>query len=189
MNPKAWGASMSEKENGHVHGGHRGTGRAGVMCLLVAVHTACAAVPPTAKMDRARLIQREDGYRQDGVALDPEDMTEKLSAEPDAAPHVSRSKTLSVISLVLATAGGVFVGWPIGGAIAGEPNPQWELAYVGGGAILVAIPFMLWAQSSMDSAVDAHNATIAPLAPERRGPAPDSSATMSPAWLTGTELE
>lgn len=104
-----------------------------MVTLLVAMHMACAGAPPTAKMDRARLIHREDGYQQDGVALDPEDMAEKLSDEPEAAPHVTRAKTLSVIALVLASAGGALVGWPVGGKIGGDDDPAWELAYVGGG--------------------------------------------------------
>ena len=73
---------------------------------------------------------------------------------------MSRARTLNLIGLILATAGGALVGWPIGGKIGGDPDPTWELAYAGGGAILVSIPLVLWGASSLGSAVDAHNAQL-----------------------------
>jgi hypothetical protein len=134
---------------------------------LLLAQIACGSAPNLVKMDPRRPIQRDDGYQQDGQTLDPEDMSEKLSEEPDAAPHVSRAQTLTLVATILGAAGGALVGWPLGGAIAGESDPQWELAYAGGGAILVSIPLMLWGVSSFDTAVDAHNARVGPPLPNR----------------------
>jgi hypothetical protein len=134
---------------------------------LLLAQVACGAAPKLVKMDPSRPIQRDDGYQQDGQTLDPEDMSEKLSEEPEAAPHVSRAKTLALIATILGAAGGALVGWPLGGAIGGESDPPWELAYVGGGVILVSIPLALWGASSFDTAVDAHNARVEPPLPNR----------------------
>jgi hypothetical protein len=127
---------------------------------LLSVQVACGVAPTLVKMDPSRPISRDDGYQQEGQTLDPEDMTAKLSEEPEAAPHVSRAKTLNLIAVVLGAAGGALVGWPVGGAIAGDSNPKWGLAYAGGGAILVSIPLILWGVSSFNSAVDAHNSRV-----------------------------
>lgn len=133
---------------------------------LLSVQVACGAAPTLVKMDPSRPIERDDGYQQQGQTLDPEDMTAKLAEEPEAAPHVSRAKTLGVITMILGAAGGALVGWPVGSAIAGDSNPKWGLAVAGGGAILVSIPFVFWGVSSFNSAVDAHNTRVgAPPAP------------------------
>jgi hypothetical protein len=133
--------------------------RTAIAVICLSSQLACAA-PQLVKMDPSRSIETDDGYQQSGKTLDPEDMTEKLSQEPAAAEHVSRARTLSTISLILAAAGGALVGWPVGAKIGGQANPPWALAYAGGGAILVSIPFALWGASSMSSAVDAHNGQV-----------------------------
>ena len=71
---------------------------------LVFTQVACGAAPTLVKMDPNRPIQRDNGYRQEGQPLDPEDMTQRLSEEPQAAPHVSRAKTLTTISMILGAA-------------------------------------------------------------------------------------
>lgn len=141
--------------------------RALLVGSVLSLQVGCGAAPTLVKMDPSRPIERDDGYQQGGQSLDPDDMSAKLSEEPEAAPHVSRAKTLGVVAVVLATAGGALLGWPAGSAIAGEKDPMWELAYAGGGAVLVSIPFMLWGVSSFNSAVDAHNARIGMPPPPR----------------------
>lgn len=129
-------------------------------CALVSAQLACGA-PTLAKMDPNRTIEREHGYQQDGKDLDPNDMSERLAAEPEAAPHVSRSKTLVLIASIVAGAGGALVGWNVAGQLGDGRNSSWGLAAVGGGVILVSVPLALWGASSFGSAVDAHNARVA----------------------------
>jgi hypothetical protein len=129
-------------------------------CALFATQLACGA-PTLAKMDPYRAIEREHGYQQDGKDLDPEDMSERLAAEPEAAPHLSRSKTLALIATIVAGAGGALVGWNVAGELGDGRNSSWGLAAVGGGVILVSVPLMLWGASSFESAVDAHNTKVA----------------------------
>jgi hypothetical protein len=127
---------------------------------LVSVQLACGA-PSLAKMDPNRAIEREHGYQQDGKDLDPDDMSAQLAAEPEAAPHLSRSKTLALIASIVGAAGGALVGWNVAGQLGDGRNSSWGLAAVGGGVILVSVPLALWGASSFDSAVDAHNARVA----------------------------
>ncbi len=96
-------------------------------------------------------------YTQNGKAIDPGDMADKLEKEPKAAPHVGRARALRVVSTILAAAGGALVGWPLGGYIGGDRRPNWKLAAVGGGAIAIGIPLAIWSDFSMDTGVEVHN--------------------------------
>lgn len=161
--------------------------------VLVFTQVACAALPrPVVKLDPSRLIERGNGYQQGGRDLDAEDMVEKLSQEPAAAPHVRRSQTLSTIALILAAAGGGLVGWPVGSKLGGDDDPPWELAYTGAGAVLLAVPLMLWGVSSFDRAVDAHNSALGTPPSEKASKPRDTEGRPShgaarPSW-TSTSL-
>ena len=113
-------------------------------------------------------IEIRDGYRQDGERIEPKSMVEALEREPDAAPAVQRSRAFGTVATVLGALGGALVGWPLGEMAAGSSKPLWALAAVGGGAIVVAIPLAIGADSSMDSAVRSHNDRVAANRPESR---------------------
>lgn len=68
--------------------------------------------------------------------------------------------TRSVPALILAGAGGALVGWPLGEAAGGNPDPHWVLAGVGGGVAAVGIALGYWADAVFDDAVKAHNERI-----------------------------
>jgi hypothetical protein len=130
-------------------------------CALVltisVVASGCVSLQQPVKMDPHRPIETEHGYQQDGFDLDRGDMVNQLSRERASASAVSRARTLATVSVILASAGGALIGWPIGEAAGGSDHPHWPLAYAGGAALGLAIPMALFASSSIGSAVDAHN--------------------------------
>lgn len=132
--------------------------------LLAAASIGCAGAKPV-PMDPSRPIETKDGYKQDGKALDEGNMLDRLSEEPASQGAVTRARVLATTAVILAGVGGALVGWPLGTAAAGE-DPMWELAAVGGGVIVVAIPLAIWSSASVSSAVDSHN--------QRFGNAPQS---------------
>jgi hypothetical protein len=130
------------------------------MAILTVVHTVgCAATQKHVRMDADRPIETDRGYRQDGQLLESSDMLDKLAKEPDSAPHVQRARALVTVAAVLAGVGGALVGYSLGQKITGQ-SPTWELAYVGAGAIVVALPLEIWGVSSVNSAVQAHNSVL-----------------------------
>ncbi len=99
-------------------------------------------------------------YAQGGEVLDHRDMLDKLGEEPQTASQISGAKTLGTIAMVGATVGGALVGWPLGQAAAGRTDPEWALAAVGGGVILVSLPLAFWGDSKVSDAVMTHNASF-----------------------------
>ncbi len=144
------------------------------------------------KVDASRSIDKSEAffgprYTQDGVGVNPGDMADKLELEPNAAPHVGRARALRVVSTLLAAAGGALVGWPVGTWAGGQllsndSKPNWKLAAVGAGAIVVAIPLAIWSDSSMDKGVEAHNERVFA---ERVSRASNSRAASNRVWKPG----
>lgn len=127
--------------------------------LVLAVGVGCGA-PQTRPFDPSRPIETEKGYRQSGELLDARDLWKKLKENPETGSHVRRAEVLDVVSLVFAASGGALIGWPVGEAIAGKPDPMWELAAVGGGLFVVSIPFAIWSVNSRGKAIAVHNAGL-----------------------------
>ena len=130
-----------------------------VMAVMALGGTGCASLP---KMDASRPIEIDDSpfgarYKQDGKAIDPRDMADRLKKEPAAEGDASRAQALGVLSSLLSVAGGALIGWPLGQALGDEQEPLWPLAGAGAGALGLAIPLAIWADNSMDDAVEAHN--------------------------------
>jgi len=57
---------------------------------------------------------------------------------------------------IFGAAGGFLVGWPLGAAIAGG-DPDWSLAAIGGGLIIVSIPFSISYSTHTKKAVALYN--------------------------------
>ncbi len=145
--------------------------------LLGCGHFGCASRPTPRAMDPSLPIDTEHGYRQRGEPLDQEDMMDKLSEDPAASSHVTRSRVLAVVSRVLAGAGGFMIGWPLGEDLRGD-DPNWSLAYAGAGVVVVSIPVVFWSVDSMNRAVDAHNRAL--VVPARSPSAPSAPAEPPP---------
>lgn len=132
------------------------------MTILVAMSalSSCGPKQEPRLFDPTRPIEKEKGYRQDGQPLDSRDLWKKLKEEPEAAPHIRRAEVLDVVSIALGATGGALMGWPVGEALGGDPAPHWELMAIGGGAIVVAIPFAIWSASSRSQGITVHNAGV-----------------------------
>jgi hypothetical protein len=131
--------------------------RLGILPLLLV--TACGA---GGKFDASSPITvRSAGlgssYEQRGVSLDQGDMLDKLSERPATRDDVQKARTLQTVAVILGATGGALIGWPIGSAIGGDPDPAWILAGIGAGVVVVSIPFSISSSSSVAKAVKAHN--------------------------------
>jgi hypothetical protein len=134
----------------------RATSRSAPIVIAI-TQMACATVP----MARDRPIEVDSGflstrYTQQGQTLDRGDMLQKLEREADSASDASRARVLQIIATGLAAVGGALIGWPLGQKITGQ-DPTWPLAYVGAGVVAVSLPLGIWADTSVASAVQAHN--------------------------------
>jgi hypothetical protein len=99
-------------------------------------------------------------FSQHGASIDRGDMVTRLEDNPEAADLVGASQTKQTIAVIIGAIGGGLVGWPIGAALAGNDDPPWVLAAIGGGLIVVSIPIDVWGDADLVEAVEVHNRQV-----------------------------
>ena len=162
--------------------------------LLAAMNQAACANPSAPLMHPKRPIEIQRGalgarYQQDGHPIDRADLLWHLNDDAAAAPDAGRYQTLTTLATGLAVVGGGLIGYPLGQKLGGREEPAWPLAYVGAGAVLLTIPLAVWANASLDSAVEAFNQHLprpADSAPSARPSVPTSSVNAETRAGTGT---
>ena len=79
-------------------------------------------------------------FIQNGKKLTPKQLLEITKVNQEAYKEMKVAKSNHDIGSVFGFAGGFLVGWPLGTAIAGG-EPNWALAGIGAGLIVMSIPF------------------------------------------------
>jgi hypothetical protein len=69
---------------------------------------------------------------------------------------IARSHTVSTITSAV---GGVLIGIPIGQSLS-DQDPNWTLAYIGGGITLISFPFTFSAFNKVNKGVDDYNLSL-----------------------------
>jgi len=98
-------------------------------------------------------------YLQKGKRLTPKQLMNITKANPEAYEEMKVAKTNYDVSVIFGFAGGFLVGWPLGTAIAGG-DPEWTLAGVGAGLIIVSIPFTASYNKHARNAVNLYNHSL-----------------------------
>lgn len=79
-------------------------------------------------------------FQQHGKNLTPRMLLDITQSNPEAHNEMKLAKNNFDAGYALGLAGGALVGWPVGTALAGG-DPNWTIAAVGAGLIVVSIPF------------------------------------------------
>ena len=79
-------------------------------------------------------------FRYKGKNLTPRQLLDMTAPMPEARKEMEIAKTNHAAGTVFGFIGGFLVGWPLGTAIAGG-DPNWALAGIGAGLIVISIPF------------------------------------------------
>ena len=104
-------------------------------------------------------IKQEFGgsqFCQDGKRLNMSQLGEELQFNEQAYKEFKGAQANYVISSIIGGAGGFMVGWTLGTAIAGG-EPNWALAGIGVGLIVVSIQIMKTSNKQRKRAVDIYN--------------------------------
>ncbi|WP_340066006.1 hypothetical protein [Ascidiimonas aurantiaca] len=80
-------------------------------------------------------------------------------ANREANLLIKKAKTQNTVSSVLAMVGGGLIGIPIGQSIA-DVDPNWTLAYIGGGIAVISFPFSLSAFNNVNKGIDKYNLSL-----------------------------
>jgi len=81
----------------------------------------------------------------------------KSSADiPEAKRYFKKARLNNVVSTIFAFPGGFMVGYPLGLSLSGQ-KLNTDLLIIGGGLILVSVPFNVWRNKNMRKGVDSYN--------------------------------
>lgn len=98
-------------------------------------------------------------FTQNGKILNFNEIKSIVSINDEASKYISKASGNATISYIFAYAGGFCIGWPIGTLIGGG-KPNWGLAAIGGGCILIALPIATAADKNVIKAVNIYNSNL-----------------------------
>lgn len=95
-------------------------------------------------------------FAHNGESLKLNQVLEVMKPNPEAYKLMRSAKSSYDFSSFLGFTGGALIGWPLGTAVGGG-DPNWALAGIGAGLILVAIPITSGFKKKASEAVSAFN--------------------------------
>lgn len=98
-------------------------------------------------------------FEQEGQRLTMGQLVYKMQVHPESYALIKKASSGNTLASVIGFVGGGLIGWPIGAAIGGG-DPNWALAGIGAGLIIVAIPISSSATQNARAAVDIYNTSI-----------------------------
>ena len=109
--------------------------------------------------DSIIMVERFDGFLlyHDGQRITIGKAIQMMkSTDEEAYRNMQSASANNAMATVLGAAGGFLIGWPLGTAVGGG-DPQWELAAIGTGLVVLAFPFANQAKKKASKAVNIYN--------------------------------
>ncbi|MEQ8471956.1 MAG: hypothetical protein RIC35_12265 [Marinoscillum sp.] len=109
------------------------------------------------------IIMRKEfvGYQfyQEEKRLGVKQLLEAVRSNYQAYQQIQSAQSIHSLAVILSSAGGFMVGWPIGTAVGGG-DPNWKLAAVGAGFLAASIPISLTFNKKVRKAVNIYNSGL-----------------------------
>ena len=101
------------------------------------------------------------GYKfvQNGQKLNWKELVGATDSNIDANQLIKKAKNQRTISTILGLVGGGLIGISLTQSRSDE-DPNWTLAYIGGGIAVVGIPFSFGAFNNVNKGIDAYNLSL-----------------------------
>ncbi len=101
------------------------------------------------------------GYKfvQNEEKLNWKELVKATESNTEANLLIKTAKSHNTISTITALIGGGLIGIPIGQSIT-DRDPNWTLAYIGGGIAVIGIPFSFSAINKSNIGVDKYNLSL-----------------------------
>ena len=96
-------------------------------------------------------------FIQNGYSLCFGEVVNALNNNAEAYQLAKSAKSNYVLSQIISGAGGFLIGWPLGTALAGG-KPNWTLAGIGAGLVVVSIPIEISSDKKINKALEIYNA-------------------------------
>jgi len=88
-------------------------------------------------------------------------LPEILEDNQEAYQLIKKARTHHTFSSIISGTGGFLIGWQLGTALVGG-DPNWTMAAIGGGLIVVSIPLYTTAAKKSLDAIDLYNSGLTP---------------------------
>lgn len=98
-------------------------------------------------------------FSQNEKILDFSQLSEKVKPNEFAFNEIKAAKSKTILATIIGGAGGFLVGYPLGTALAGG-EPNWTMAAIGAGLIVVTIPIGQKANKQAKNAVEIYNSGL-----------------------------
>jgi len=119
--------------------------------------------------DSIKIFKIFGGYRFENKenVLTYNDMLDMMKDNPEAYQLMNKAKSTAGFANIMACAGGFMIGWPLGTALGGG-KPNWTLAGVGCGLLIVTIPIISSSNQNALIAIKKHNSSIKKLSYQKQ---------------------
>lgn len=98
-------------------------------------------------------------YTQNGNQMTMRDLARTVESNQQAFDLMKKAQSTSALASVIAYTGGALIGWPIGTAIGGG-DPNWALAGIGAGLVVIGLPISSGANKNAKQAVELYNSSL-----------------------------
>ena len=98
-------------------------------------------------------------FTQNGQKLSWNELLDVTKSNDKAYKFIKKGKSQNIISAVLGFVGGGFIGVPLGQSMSGQ-NPNWSLAYIGGGIALIGLPISISSSKNTKKGIDNYNLSM-----------------------------
>jgi hypothetical protein len=110
-------------------------------------------------MQQDSIIISKSKFVLSGVEMNFKQTLEVMKAVPEAYVLMKKAKNNNAVATALGFITGFSIGVPLGQALSGG-EPEWGIAAVGGGALVIAIPFMIRTKKLSKLSVRKYNQEI-----------------------------
>ncbi len=156
-----------------------------LFCIFALI-TFCACYTSGQTQNDSIFIEKVfDGqrYYQGENLISMKELVNILKINEQAYEEIRSARRCQTIAMILSFSGGFMIGWPIGTALSGV-EPDWRIAALGLGVIIVSIPINIAHRKRAEQAVNIYNSGLHTRA---YGIKSDLSLSVSP-YSIGLEL-
>lgn len=98
-------------------------------------------------------------FEQNGKRLSWKELESETKSNIEANILIKKAKSQNLISNILAFSSGGLIGIPIGQSIT-DREPNWNLAYLGGGLVMIGIPIAIMASKNVKKGIELYNSSL-----------------------------
>ena len=127
-----------------------------LVCLNTVDCLAQAYNEPIESIEKGLLFKKKV-YKKCDIELTPTQLITLFKNDPNMNEYYKPVALNYTAALLLNTAATILILWPITESLYDEGDPNWNLAYIGAGCALLAIPFNLAFNKKSEAAVNYYN--------------------------------